>query len=86
MPGRSLRSVAEFENGGVRARAVQEVHCPERETAKANGTRFGTPRKVDEAEHIATARRMKEDGHACNAIAKYLGLSRAALYRYLADF
>jgi DNA invertase Pin-like site-specific DNA recombinase len=41
------------------------------------------PRKVDDAEHIATAKRMKADGHTGKDIAKYLGVSRATLYRYL---
>ena len=45
--------------------------------------KFGRPRKVDDAEHIATAKRMKADGHTGKDIAKYLGVSRATLYRYL---
>ena len=53
--------------------------------AAANGRKFGRPRKVDDAEHIATARRMKADGHTGRDIAKYLGVSRATLYRYLTD-
>ena len=28
---------------------------------------------------------MKDDGHIARDIAKYLGVSRATLYRYLAD-
>ena len=55
-----------------------------RANANANGTKFGRPRKVDDAEHIATARRMKLDGHTAKDIAKYLGVSRATVYRYLA--
>jgi len=43
------------------------------------------PRKVDDAEHIATAKHMKADGHTGRDIAKYLGVSRATLYRYLAE-
>jgi DNA invertase Pin-like site-specific DNA recombinase len=35
--------------------------------------------------HIATAKRMKADGHTGKDIAKYLGVSRATLYRYLND-
>ena len=54
-----------------------------RETSRANGTKFGRPRKVDDTEHIATANRMKADGHTGKDIAKYLGVSRATLYRYL---
>ena len=37
----------------------------------------------DDSEHIATAKRMKSDGHTAKAVAKYLGVSRATLYRYL---
>jgi DNA invertase Pin-like site-specific DNA recombinase len=40
---------------------------------------------VDDPEHIATAKRMKADGHTGRDIAKYLGVSRATLYRYLAE-
>ena len=50
---------------------------------RANGTRFGRPKKVSEAKHIATAKRMKNDGHMAKDIAKFLGTSRATLYRYL---
>lgn len=32
-----------------------------------------------------TAKRMKDDGHTSKAIAKYLGVSRATLYRYLSE-
>jgi len=49
-----------------------------------NGNKFGHPRKVDDAEHLATARQMKADGHTAKDIGKYLGVSRATLYRYLA--
>jgi DNA invertase Pin-like site-specific DNA recombinase len=58
---------------------------PSGAASRANGTRFGRPKKVDDSEHIATAKRMKVDGHAAKDIAKYLGVSRATLYRYLAD-
>ena len=44
---------------------------------------FGRPRKVDDAEHMITAKRMRADGHTGKNIAKYLGVSRATLYRYL---
>ena len=49
------------------------------------GTKFGRPRKVADVDHIATAKRMKADGHTGKDIAKYLGVSRATLYRYLAE-
>jgi DNA invertase Pin-like site-specific DNA recombinase len=54
-----------------------------REASRANGTKFGRPRKVDNAEHIATAKRMKAGGHTAKDIAQYLNVSRATLYRYL---
>jgi hypothetical protein len=47
------------------------------------GTKFGRPRKVADAEHIATAKRMNADGQTGKDITKYLGGSRATLYRYL---
>jgi DNA invertase Pin-like site-specific DNA recombinase len=56
-----------------------------RASSRANGTKFGRPRKVDDIEHIATAKRMKADGHTGKDIAKYLGVSRATLYRYLTE-
>jgi hypothetical protein len=44
-----------------------------------NGNKFGRPRRVDDAEHLATARQMKADGHTGKDIARYLGVSRAPL-------
>jgi hypothetical protein len=44
-----------------------------RASSRANGTKFGRPRKVDDAEHIATAKRMKADGHTGEDVAKYMG-------------
>jgi DNA invertase Pin-like site-specific DNA recombinase len=75
-----LASMAEFERELVKERTALK-----RETTRANGTKFGRPRKVDDTEHIATAKRMKADGHTGKDIAKYLGVSRATLYRYLND-
>jgi DNA invertase Pin-like site-specific DNA recombinase len=40
---------------------------------------------VDDPEHIATAKRMKADGHTGRDTAKYLGVSPATLYRYLGE-
>ena len=45
----------------------------------------GGPPKVDDTEHITTAKRMKANGHTGRDIAKYLGVSRATLYRYLGE-
>jgi len=75
-----LASMAEFERELVKERTALK-----RETSRANGTKFGRPRKVDDTEHIATARRMKADGHTGKDIAMYLGVSRATLYRYLTE-
>ena len=62
---------------------AKERTALKRETSRANGTKFGRPRKVEDTVHIATAKRMKADGHTGKDIAKYLGVSRATLYRYL---
>jgi DNA invertase Pin-like site-specific DNA recombinase len=75
-----LASMAEFERELVKERTALK-----RQASRANGTRFGRPKKVHDVEHIATARRMKADGHTAKDIAKYLGVGRATLYRYLAD-
>ena len=64
---------------------VKERSALKREASRRNGTKFGRHRKIDDAEHIATAKRMKSDGHAARAVAKYLGVSRATLYRYLSQ-
>jgi DNA invertase Pin-like site-specific DNA recombinase len=71
-----LGSLAEYERELVRERTALK-----RASSRANGTKFGRPRKVDDTEHIATAKRMKADGHTGKDIAKYLGVSRATLYR-----
>jgi DNA invertase Pin-like site-specific DNA recombinase len=73
-----LGSLAEYERELVRERTALK-----RAASRANGTKFGRPRKVDDADHIATAKRMKADGHTVRDIAKYLAVSRATLYRYL---
>jgi len=63
---------------------TKERTALKRQTSRANGTKFGRPRKVANAEHVSTAKRMKADGHTAKDIAKYLGVSRATLYRYFA--
>ena len=75
-----LGSLSEYERELIRERTALK-----RASSRANGTKFGRPRKVDDAEHITTAKRMKADGHTGKDIAKYLGVSRATLYRYLDD-
>ena len=64
---------------------TKERTALKRSASRANGTRFGRPRKVADADHITTAKRMKADGHTGRDIAKYLGVSRATLYRYLTE-
>jgi DNA invertase Pin-like site-specific DNA recombinase len=75
-----LGSLAEYER-----ELVMERTALKRANARANGTKFGRPRKVADSDHIATAQRMKADGHTGKDIAKFLGVSRATLYRYLAQ-
>ena len=75
-----LGSLAEYERELVKERTALK-----RAMSLANGTKFGRRKKVAHPSHIATAKRMKDDGHTARDIAKYLGVSRATLYRYLAD-
>jgi DNA invertase Pin-like site-specific DNA recombinase len=75
-----LGSLAEYKRELIRERTALK-----RASSRANGTKFGRPRKVDDSEQITTAKRMKADGHSGKDIAKYLGVSRATLYRYLAE-
>ena len=49
-------------------------------TARANGTKFGRPPEIGDTERIANANHMQADGPT----AKYLDVSGATLYRYLA--
>ncbi|OCB32801.1 hypothetical protein A5676_04380 [Mycobacterium malmoense] len=75
-----LGSLAEYERELVKERTALK-----RATSRSNGTKFGRPRKVREIQDLATAKRMKQDGHTGRAIARYLGVSRATVYRYLAE-
>jgi DNA invertase Pin-like site-specific DNA recombinase len=52
--------------------------------AAANGRKGGRPRKVDAAD-AAKARNLRGKGVTATDIAKMLGVSRATVYRYLAD-
>lgn len=75
-----LGSLAEYERELIKERTALK-----RAASRTNGTKFGRPRKVDDAERVATARQMKADGYTAKAITEYLGVSRATLYRYLDD-
>jgi DNA invertase Pin-like site-specific DNA recombinase len=75
-----LGSLAEYER-----ELIMERTALKREASRSGGVRFGRPKKVADATHIATAKRMKIDGHTARDVAKFLGVSRATLYRYLAD-
>jgi DNA invertase Pin-like site-specific DNA recombinase len=74
-----LGSLAEYERELIKERTALK-----RQISRANGTKFGRPKSVNDPQHIATATRMKTDGHTAKDIAKFLGVSRATLYRYLA--
>jgi DNA invertase Pin-like site-specific DNA recombinase len=75
-----LGSLAEYERELIKERTDLK-----RAMSLANGTTFGRRKKVVHPSHIETAKRMKTDGHVAKDIAKYLGVSRATLYRYLAE-
>ncbi len=75
-----LGSLAEYERELVKERTALK-----RAISLANGTKFGRRKKVADRSHIATAKRMKTDGHTARDVAKYLGVSRATLYRYLSN-
>jgi DNA invertase Pin-like site-specific DNA recombinase len=75
-----LGSLAEYERElTIERTALKRAAC------RASGTKFGRPRKVDDSGHIATAKRMKADGHTAKDVARFLGVSRATLYRYLVE-
>jgi len=74
-----LGSLAEYERELMKERTALK-----RAASRAHGTRFGRPRKVTDPDHLATARRMKADGRTARDIAKFLGVGRATVYRYLA--
>jgi hypothetical protein len=67
-----------------RARAVSGANRPPEGVIPCQRHQV-RPRKVDDPEDVATATRMEADGDTGKDIAKYLGVSRATLYRYLAD-
>jgi DNA invertase Pin-like site-specific DNA recombinase len=74
-----LGSLAEYERELTKERTALKIAV-----SRANGAKFGRPLKVTDPEHLTTARRMKADGHTARDIAKFLGVGRATVYRYLA--
>jgi DNA invertase Pin-like site-specific DNA recombinase len=75
-----LGALAEYERELVKERTELK-----RQLSLANGIKFGRPKKVVDPAHVTTAKQMKTQGHTVRDIAKYLGVSRATLYRYLAE-
>src|SRR5271168_1820318 len=75
-----LGSLAEYERELVKERTALK-----RAMSRANGTKFGRRKRGTDPSHVTTAKRMMADGHTGRDVAKYLGVSRATLYRYLGD-
>lgn len=73
-----LGSLAQYERELIKERTALK-----RASSRASGTKFGRPRKVDDAQRIEKARKMKADGYTGKFIAECLGVSRATLYRYI---
>ena len=59
-----LASMAEFERELIKERTALK-----RAVSRANGIKFGRRKKVPDPAHIATARRMKGDGHSARDVA-----------------
>ncbi len=59
-----LGSLAEYERELTKERTALK-----RATSRSNGTKFGRARKIVNAEHVSTAKRMKTDGHTGQDIA-----------------
>ncbi|RUP00863.1 MAG: recombinase family protein [Mycobacterium sp.] len=75
-----LGALAEYERELVKERTALK-----REMSLAKGTKFGRRRKVIDPSHVATAMRMRDEGHTARDIAKYLDVSRATMYRYFSE-
>ncbi|MGZ3382689.1 MAG: recombinase family protein [Isosphaeraceae bacterium] len=61
-----LGSLAEYERELTKERTALK-----REAARKNGARFGRPRKINDAKHIATAKRMKAHGQGHREIPRH---------------
>ena len=74
-----LGSLAEYERELIKERTALK-----RGASRANGIKFGRPRKVADAD-AAKAQSLRDKGITATDIAKMLGVSRATAYRYLSD-
>lgn len=74
-----LASLAELE-----LELGRERRSAAREARRARGQSIGRPKALDETQS-ALARRMHSSGESATTIAKTLGVSRATVYRVLAD-
>lgn len=74
-----LASLAELE-----LELGKERRTAAREARKARGLHVGRPKALS-AENMALARRMHGNGESATTIAKAVGVSRATVYRVLAD-
>lgn len=74
-----LASLAELE-----LELGRERRAASRAARKARDLPIGRPKKLD-ADKAALARRMRDSGEPVPTIAETLGVSRATLYRYLAE-
>ncbi|HEY1840022.1 MAG TPA: recombinase family protein [Mycobacterium sp.] len=74
-----LASLAELE-----LELGRERRAAAREARRARGQHIGRPKKLDEAK-AALARRMHANGEPVTTVAATLGVSRATLYRVLAE-
>ena len=71
-----LGSPDEYERQLIKERTA--LKC---QSSRANGTKFGRPKSVNDSQHIATAGRMNADGHTAKNITRFLGVSRATRSR-----
>jgi DNA invertase Pin-like site-specific DNA recombinase len=72
-----LASLAELELGKERRTAARDAR-------RARGQSIGRPKALDDSK-MALARRMHSSGESANTIASTLGVSRATVYRVLAE-
>lgn len=67
-----LGSLAEYERELVKERTALK-----RAMSLANDTKFGRRKKVADSKHVATARRMKDDGHTLRETSRSTWMSAA---------